>query len=87
MKNFLSLRQFTVLALLGLAIWLQSPLIALAVVAALVIKEGREFLENKQRVVELVEFEKKLEGQAEEIRQLRGEMSRMILRHSQTFGE
>lgn len=86
MINF-SLRQFVVIALLGLAVWLQSPLVALAVVATLAIKEGREFLENKQRVVELVAFEQKLNQQAEEIRQVRAEMNRMVVRHAQTFGE
>lgn len=88
MKNFsISLRQFTVLSLLGLAVWLQSPLIACAVVAALVIKEGREFLEQKQRIVELEEFEKRLNAQADELRQVRGEMNRIVVRHAQTFGD
>lgn len=88
MKNFsISLRQFTVLSLLGLAVWLQSPLIALAVVAALVIKEGREFLEQKTRVIELESFQKKLDAQEEEIRQVRNEINRMVTRHAQTFGE
>lgn len=88
MKRFsISLRQFTVVTLLGLAIFLKSPLIALAVVATLAIKEGREYLEQKQRVVELETFERKLEVQAEEIRQMRNEMHRMVVRHAQTFGE
>ncbi len=88
MKFFsVSLRQFTVLSLLALAVWLKSPLIACAVVATLAIKEGREFLENKQRVVELQAFERKLDAQSEEIRQVRAEMNRMVVRHAQTFGE
>ena len=82
-----SLRQFTVLSLLGLAVWLKSPAIACAVVLTLAIKEGREYLENKQRVIELDEFEKRLVAQSEEIRQVRAEMNRMVMRHAQTFGE
>ncbi len=88
MKNFsISLRQFTVLALLGLAVWLQSPVIAAAVVLALFIKEGREHLEHKSRVIELETFQKQLDSQQEEVRQLRNEIHRMVTRHAQTFGE
>lgn len=88
MKFFsVSLRQFTVVTLLALAVWLKSPAVAGAVVLTLAIKEGREFLENKQRVVELQVFERKLDAQSEEIRQVRAEMNRMVVRHAQTFGE
>lgn len=88
MKSFsLSLRQFTVVSLLGLAIWLKSPLVALAVVATLAIKESREFLEHKTKVIELESFQRKLDAQEEEIRQVRNEINRMVTRHAQTFGE
>lgn len=88
MKNLsISLRQFTVLSLLGLAVWLQSPVIAGAVVLALLIKEGREHLEHKSKVIELETFQKKLDAQEEDIRQLRNEIHRMVTRHAQTFGE
>lgn len=88
MKKFsISLRSFTVLSLLGMAVWLHSPLIALAVVATLLIKEGREFLEQKQRVIELDEFKRTLDQQAEELKRVQSSLNQVLTRHAQTFGD
>lgn len=88
LKNLkISLRQFTVLVLLGLSVYLQSPVVAAVAALALFIKEGREHLEHKTKVIELQVFERKLDAQAEEMRQIRNAMNNMVQRHAQTFGE
>lgn len=88
MKNFsLSLRQAVVITLVALAAYVQSPAIAAVAVLALFVKEGREFLENKQKVLELQAFERKLDAQAEELRRVEVQLHQMLSRHAQTFGE
>jgi len=88
MKNFsISLRQFTVLALLGLAVWLQSPLIACAVVVTLAIKEAREYFEGRQKNLDVAQLEARVNGLTEELRKLHGEMNRVVSRQVQYFGE
>lgn len=88
LKNFsISLRQFTVLSLLGLAVWLKSPLIACAVVVALIVKEGREYLASKDKSLETQILEAQINVMREELRRLQGEMNQIIVRTSQYFGD
>lgn len=82
-----TLGQFTVLALIGLAVWLQSPVIAIGAVLALVVKEGREYLDSKKKSVEIAAFEERLERQEDALRQLTGNVSRVVSKQAQYFGE
>ncbi len=82
-----TLGQFTVLALLGLSFWLQSPVIACAVVVAMAVKEGREYLDSKKKNVEMLVLENKVGAFEEKVNRLQNELNRLVTRQSQYFGE
>jgi len=85
--KWVSLGQVTVLSLLGMAIWLQSPLVAGAVVLALLVKEGREFLDRKVRASEMGTVESRIDALEESLRRLQGETNRIVTKQAQYFGE
>lgn len=82
-----SLAQFTVLSLTCLSYWLKSPVVAVAVVLTLLVKEGREYLDGKKKAIELIQLETKVAQCDEKVSRLQNEINRIVVRQSQYFGE
>lgn len=87
MKNVqIKLGQFTVLALLGLAVYLKSPVVAVAAVAAIAVKEAREHFDRKAKTIEAEQVEARMVAMEERIRQQDGQLNQLASRYQQYLG-
>lgn len=82
-----SLNQVVVLVLLGLSVYLKSPIVACAAVLALAIKEAKHVFESRQKAVETTVLENRVDEVEGRLKSIQNDLNRAMVRQAQYFGE